>query len=448
MKFRLPAFSRKQLLIIVVGIVAIIIVLILIGRGNGVKKRPVSLEIWGVFDEYDSFKELLSEYQKENKHVSIRYIKKPITDYEEGLRDAFSIDKEPDIWMIHNTWLPKHKEKISKMPTVLMAEKMPFNIFRNSFVDVIEMDFTENEEIYALPHSVDTLAMFYNKDYFNSAGISFPPETWEELIDDLDKLIKKDQWRKIERAGVSLGTAKNIHRSTDILSLLMLQNGTDMVSGDKKYATFNQSINLGEGAYYPGQDALRFYTDFSNPSKRVYTWNRQMHYSVDSFIEGKTAIIFDYAYNLPLIRERAPYLNFDIATMPQIKDREFDVNYANYWAFTVSKYKSKTRDANTIDEAWKLIIYLTDKKNVKKYLEKTKRPTARRDLVEWQKNDLDLSVFAKQSLTARSWYQVDYDKVETILAEAIESVVLGNSSIKNAIDKAAHQISLEMRNKN
>ena len=101
--------------------------------------------------------------------------------------------------------------------------------------------------------------------------------------------------------------------------------------GDKiKKESFNKSISAEDGIYYPGQDAIRFYTDFSNPSKRVYTWNRQLHYSVDACVEGKNAIIFDYAYNVPLIRERAPYLSFDIASMPQIKGREFDVNYANY----------------------------------------------------------------------------------------------------------------------
>lgn len=423
-------------MIIAAGAVAIIVVLIIFGLRSEPPKKPASLEIWGVYDEFGAFRDIIDDYQDRNKHISITYKKKPFLEYEKELINAFAENKGPDIWFIHNTWLPKHKDKIR----TLSSELLPFNIFREQFVDVVEKDLTDENKIYALPHSVDTLALFYNKDLLNSAGISSPPETWEELIDALDKLVERDQWGRIERAGAALGTAKNIHRSTDILALLMLQNGTEMVSQDKKLATFNRPIYLEKEAYFPGREALRFYTDFSNPSKRTYTWDRQIHYSIDAFVEGKVAMIFDYAYNIPLIKERAPYLNFGIALMPQIETREFDVNYANYWAFTVSK----DTDAHTSNEAWKFILYLTDKENVKKYLEKAKRPTARRDLVDWQKDDLDLGVFAKQSLTARSWYQIDSDAIETVLAEAIESVVLGASTVNNAIAKANDQVTLLM----
>jgi len=300
---------------------------------------------------------------------------------------------------------------------------------------------TEEEKIYGLPLYVDTLALFYNKGLLNSAGISSPPETWEELVDDLDKLVKRNQFGEIERAGVALGTAENINRSTDILALLMLQNGTKMVSEDKKSAAFNQSILLEGGAYYPGEDALRFYTDFANPSKRTYTWNRQISYSIDAFIESKVAMMFNYSHHIATIKERVPYLNFDVAPMPQIEGREFDINYANYWAFTVSK-KSQL---NVVTEAWKFILYLTQKENANKYLEKAKKPTARRDLVEWQKDDLELGVFAKQSLTAQSWYQVRPSAIETILANAIKDVILGSATTKKAIQTAADQVSLLMQ---
>lgn len=426
--------TRKQIFIIAGGIVTIIIVLIIFGW-RGPRPKPAHLEIWGVYDELEVFQELITNYEKENKHITIEYQKKTFADYERELVNAFAADLGPDIWLIHNTWLPKHKNKIEEIP----VELLPFSTFKESFVDLVEKDLTEDNKIYALPLYVDTLALFYNKDFFNSAGISSPPETWEDLIDDLDKLVKRNQWGAIERAGVALGTAENINRSTDILGLLMLQNGTKMVSEDKKSATLDDSILLEGGAYYPGQDALRFYTDFSNPSKRTYTWNRQMSYSIDAFIEGKVAIMFNYSHHIPTIKARAPYLNFGVAPMPQIKGREFDINYANYWAFTVSK-KSKS-----VDEAWKFIIYLAQKESVKKYLEKAKKPTAHRDLVDWQKDNLDLGVFARQSLTARSWYQVDSSAIETILANAIKDVVLGSATVSKAIQTAADQVTLLMK---
>lgn len=427
--------TKKQIFIIIGGAIVIIAVLIIFGLKNEPPKTPASLEIWGVYDELDVLKPFIDAYQQQNKHIKIEYRKFSFDNYEKELINAFAADKGPDIWLVHNTWLPKHKDKIKEMPIDLMD----LNVFRQSFVDVVEKDFVDNGKIYALPLFVDTLALIYNKDFLNSAGISSPPETWEDLVDDLDKLTKKDQWGNILKAGAAIGTAKNIHRSTDILSLLMLQNGTQMMSSDRQKVTFDESIALKGESYRPGYDALRFYTEFADSSKRVYTWNRQTHYSIDAFIEGKAAMIFDYAYELSDIKNRAPYLNFGVAPMPQIKGREFDINYANYWALTVSNKSKSTR------QAWEFIKYLTSKENAEIYLERTKRPVARKDLVDLQKSDPILGVFAKQSLTARTWYQIDSGAIETIFADAIESVVLGEANLNSAVETAARQINLLIR---
>ena len=426
--------TRKQLLVIAGGVVAIVIVLLIFGFIKAPKASPATLKIWGLDDEGD-FQELLANYKKENKHITIIYEKKSLADYETELINAFAADRGPDIWLIHNTWLPKHKDKIKELPNELLS----FSDFRNNFVEVVEKDLTDENKIYALPLYVDTLALFYNKDILNSAGIPLPPDTWEELIADLDNLVQRNQWGGIEQAGAALGTAENIDHSTDILALLMLQNGTKMINEDKESATFDESIYAEGKTYQPGQDALRFYTDFSNPSKRTYTWNRQMSYSLDAFIEGKVVMMFNYSNQIPAIKDRAPYLNFGISPMLQIKARNFDIDYANYWAFTVSK---KTR---VIQEAWKFILYLSQKENAKKYLEIVNRPTARRDLVNWQKDDLELGVFAKQSLSAQTWCQVDPSAIETIFANAIESVVLGRANVTKAIRAAADQVTLLMK---
>lgn len=429
--------ARRQILIIVGGVIAIIVVVVVFGVVlKPPSCTPAALEVWGVYDEPAAFSDLIKTYEKQNKCVSVKYVKKDFNTYGTDLLNAFASDKAPDIFMIHNTWLPQYKDKIKELPETLMT----FQNFRDTFVEVAESDLTDSNKIYGLPLYVDTLALYYNKNYFNTAGISFPPETWSQLIADLDKLTKRNSTGAIERAGISLGTSENVNRSTDILALLMLQNGTKMVSDDKKFANFNKVVLLEQGTYYPGSDALRFYTEFSNPSKRTYTWNRRMPYSINAFVDGKTAMMINYSHHIATIKAKSPYLNFGISTMPQLDGRKFDINYANYWAASVSK---KTKSP---DEAWKFLIYLTNKENSQKYLEKTKKPVARRDLVDWQNNDLQLSVFAKQSLTAKSWYQIDSSKIETIFSQAIDSVVLGTSSVGAAIDTANAQVNLLLKN--
>ena len=43
-------------------------------------------------------------------------------------------------------------------------------------------------KLYGVPKYTDTIALFYNKDLFEKAGIAEPPKTWSELVDTAAKL--------------------------------------------------------------------------------------------------------------------------------------------------------------------------------------------------------------------------------------------------------------------
>jgi len=429
--------DKQKILIIAAVVIVILIFIGAFGLKKGRGPSSVTLEFWSVYDDSSVYSELIEAYQKEHKNITIKYEEKTFADYEKDLINALAANKGPDIFSIHNTWLPRYKDKIKEMPQ--SEEFINLRTFQNTFADVAYKDFVDNDKIYAVPFYIDTLALYYNKELFNSAGIPLPPADWKEFLDDVELLTEKDQSNNIEKSGASIGTAKNINRSTDILSLLMLQTGAEMTDKDHTRATFDQSVYLEKESFSPGKDALRFYTDFSNPTKRIYCWNRQMPYSIDAFYQGKTAMMINYSHHLKTIRAKAPYLNFAVSSVPQIKDRDFSINYANYWGQTVSKNSTHS------EEAWKFILYIVQKENLKKYLESAERPTSRRDLIEWQRNNSDLTVFTNQVLSARSWYQADSQGIERILADMVESVVLGSDSIDQAITKAVDQVNVLMR---
>ncbi|MBL7155479.1 MAG: extracellular solute-binding protein [Candidatus Portnoybacteria bacterium] len=397
--------------------------------------EEVELEFWGVFDDSDIYRPLIEDFNLAFPKIKINYYKKTYQTYEKDLLEAMAGGRGPDIFMMHHTWLPRYEDKIWAAPSELITLKE----LTDNFVDVVYTDFVSDGYITALPLSIDTLALYYNKDIFNTAGLPQPPTTWEEFLTDVEKLTIKDERDNIIRAGVALGTARNVNRSTDILSLLMLQSGAQMVNEQRTSVAFNQSVNLNGESFYPGQRALEFYTDFANPLKSVYTWNTRMNYSLDSFSEGKVVMMLNYSYQTPIIRAKSPYLNFGIAPMPQIETSTNNVNYANYWGLTVS------HNCQNANEAWQFIIWLTDKENAQKYLELTEKPTARRDLILGQKDDPDLAVFAEQTLTAYSWEQVDNSTIEQYFADMIESVVLGAATIQEAINRAASDITFLMK---
>lgn len=425
-------------------VVAVFITFILVIRNiGGGTTKPVTLTFWGVYDDRTAFDKVIQDFQSQNLGVSVKYLQVPYDQYESTLVNALAAGTGPDVLMIHNTWLPKHGDKLAVMPAGTVnpdAQKAyTFQDFQTQFVDVAAQDLTYQNQIYALPTYVDTLALYYNKDLFNTAGITRPPQTWSEVNTDVGLLTKLDAHNNIVQSGIALGTARNINRSTDILMDMMIQSGVQMTNTPAagqtpQTATFDASVN----GQQVGQIALQYYTDFANPQRQTYSWNDSQHYSIDAFTEGTLAIMLGYSHDTPTVRSKAPRLNFAMAPMPQASLSDIR-NFANYWAVGVSK--SSVNQA----AAWKFVTYLASKAGATTYLNATSRPAARRDLIDLQRSDPDLGLYAVQALTARSWWQADNTAIETIFANMIDNVNYGRATIRDALSHAASQITVLMQ---
>jgi multiple sugar transport system substrate-binding protein len=429
--------------------------------------EPITLEYWRVYDGPDAFEEVIANYNKLHSYVTINYKKLRYSEYEAELVNALAEDRGPDIFSIHNTWVRKYQKKIAPMPdTITMvypvtqgtiqktivpelrtSKSISLKDVKNNFADVVYDDVVVPtpdpkdpkiivNKLYGLPLSVDTLAMYYNKDLLNNAGITNPPKYWnDEFQNDVKKLVKQDSRGKLVQAAIDMGGSGNIERPTDILSVLMMQSGAQMLN-DAGQVTFDQiPLNYRDQNYNPGLEALRFYTDFANPAKEVYTWNTDLDNSLDMFVQGRLAFMLGYNYDLPAIRALAPKLNFGIAKLPQIYGNSMLVNFANYWVETVSA-KSKNQQA-----AWDFVQYLTSAPQAKIYLDNTKKPTALRALVGDQIDNMDVGVFADQVLTTKSWYKgIDAVAAEKALSEMIDNVVAGQGKIEDIIKLGADKV--------
>ncbi|KKS44063.1 MAG: Extracellular solute-binding protein family 1 [Candidatus Azambacteria bacterium GW2011_GWA2_42_9] len=428
------------MLIMAGAIIVIILLLASVFLGILPGSRPgqgakTELEFWGLFDGLDVWRPIFDAYQKDNPNISFNYVQMNSDTYERDFIEALASGKRPDIIMFHSSWLPKHGNKISLLPVGLMALKE----FQETFPDVATTNFVSKNQVYALPVWTDVLAMIYNKDLFNTAGIATPPKTWDEFIKVVQKLSSKDKSGNLTKSGVALGAADNINHSADILSLLMMQVGTKMTSDDGAEAAFDQSVRVGSESFLPGESALRFYTDFANPKSAVYSWNNNQHNSLDAFISGQTAVIFDYALAIPEIKKKAPNLKLGIAKMPQPTGATKAVNYADYWGYAVPG-ASKNSEA-----AWKFLIYLT-RKDINGYFANTVlRPAARRDVIAEEQLSADLGVFAEEILSAVNWYQADPLETEKIFKEMINMVVLRGEKPADALSDAAAKVTFLMK---
>lgn len=422
--------------------------------------KQVKLEFWGVFDDSTVYQPLFDAYQQSHPNVRIEYRKLQFAEYERALLDAWAEGRGPDIFMVHNTWVGGYENKITplpetlKVPLVTGTEKDRIVSFKdrptispaqvnNLFVTVVAQDVVRNGQIYGLPLSVDTLALYYNRKLFDQAGVVSAPRTWQEVKNATLAIRQIGEDDQIVRSGIALGGAENINRSFDIVSLLMAQNGTEFINTKGNRATFNiASPFINDREYVPGREAMRFYTDFANPSKEVYNWSEDLPSAYESFIAGRVAMIPGYAYQLPLLQAQGPKINLGIAPIPHINADGTDalgesVNWANYWVL------SPAQSTEYPEYAWDFIQYVTtDVDMAKTYATLVQKPGALRSVIGDQTEDVTVGVFARQALTAQSWYRGrDVQTAEIMFKQAITDILNGTRSVESAINNAAEIIS-------
>jgi multiple sugar transport system substrate-binding protein len=416
-----------------------------------------------VFDDPGSLGEITKAYGAVHKNVSFEQRTLRYDEYEDALLHAFAEGTGPDIFSIPNTWIGEYEPLISPLPktltipyteirgtikkeTVITLKEEPALTERElkaNFVDAVAADVVRsykpnaNKEaerrIFGLPLAMDTLALYYNKDLFNAAGIAEPPTSWTEFQADVTKLTTIGPNDSIVQSGAAIGGSRNVERAFDILSVLMMQNGTKMTDA-------NGGITFGakqQDDSNPGGDAVRFYAEFADTLKSVYAWNAEQPGSFEAFATGKTAMFLGYSYHAPLIRQRAPKLSFAVAPLPQISSGRV-VNMANYWVETVSK---STKNANW---AWDFVQFAAKADHVKSYLTATGKPTALRALINEELADENLAVFAGQLLTAKSWYAGKNATVaESAFLDLIDQAVAGGDVDKillEAVNKVSQTL--------
>lgn len=439
-----PVAPRNRLPLIILGVVGGIILLLLLllllnrGGGGGNTTDPnekVVLQWWGVFMDEDVVQPLIDEYQSQNSNVTIEYADKwPQGEYQ----DAVGIYKSelnrvlklgdqvqiPDIFMVDSTWTGDY-ERYAKASTSYDAET-----FRNTFHDAVATNFVNNNQVFGVPLWMDTLAILYNKDLLAEKATSTPPTTWSSFK-TLAQSLTKRSGSTIQQAGFASGLSTNINYSSELLQLLMLQNGVSLTDeeGQPSFSTDPDSVT-----------ALEFYKSFVNQT--TGTWNATFTNEASSFLEGKTAMIAapSYRYRDILYFNELYEIGIDIGVsqMPQIDGQSEELlNWADYWGNMVALNRPNST------EAWEFLRWITQPEQLRKINENVKTQNQyfgilypRKDMSTELQNDEFLQVYNESIPFAKSWYMVKGLEVEAEFNKLIDASGTSQSQIaqtENAI---------------
>jgi multiple sugar transport system substrate-binding protein len=156
------------------------------GEGEG-EKVTLRLALWdknisGVIDKS------VAAFEEKHKNVDVQVTYTPWSDYWTKTRTSLAGGSGPDVFWINaaNFYNYAANGFIKNLQPFIDKDNLDTSVYISSLVELYKY----KDDVYGMPHFLDSIALFYNKQMFDEAGLDYPDKTWT--------------WETIEKVGAKL----------------------------------------------------------------------------------------------------------------------------------------------------------------------------------------------------------------------------------------------------
>jgi len=380
--------------------------------------QAVEIQYWQyVYDtRVKAMDELIKNFEAANPDITVKQTTFPYDDYQTKVIAAHAAGNGPDVLQFYYGWLDKFQKG-----GVLQA--LDPAVFPN---DAIEKDFfpivsaiSRDGKYYGLPTAVRSLALFYNKNLLDAAGITEPPKTLDELVEDAKKTTKVDGAGNIVSEGITLDFAGQDHQWWR--EVLVRQFGG--VPYDE-----NGNVAYNSDA---GVKALTWYTDLATKEKVGAVGF--MDEGQAAFKGGLAAFTVDGTFRLGSFKPITDF-TWGVTELPASADG-VKSNFASYFANGISADVTGEKKA----AAEKFLQYVTSPEAMAIWLKGVGELPARREaaLTDANLNDPIYAPFLKALEYAHTTTFVDEAGQRQGAIDMVNRVVLEGQSPADSVAAAA-----------
>ncbi|CAM5384775.1 extracellular solute-binding protein [Streptomyces aurantiogriseus] len=261
---------------------------------------PVTITWWdtsNATNEAPTYQALVKEFEAANKDIKVKYVNVQFDQAQNKFDTAAGSKGAPDVLRSEVGWTPAFAKKGFFLPldgTEALAEQ---DKFKSNLIEQAKYE----GKTYGVPFVTDTLALVYNKELFEKAGITAAPKTWDELK-------------------TAAATIKD-------------KTGVDGYWGSTQ-AYYAQSFLFGEGTDTVDADAKKITVNSAEAKKAYGTWlglfdGKGLHkadttadayaHIQDAFVNGKVAAIIQGPWEITNFYKGTAFkdkANLGIATVP------------------------------------------------------------------------------------------------------------------------------------
>ncbi|WP_206922504.1 ABC transporter substrate-binding protein [Alicyclobacillus suci] len=356
---------------------------------------------------------LIDKYEKLHPNIKIQRELVPNATYLQKVIQQAMADDMPDLLMLDNPNLPEIASTGVLVPLQQLGHIDTENFAKGSISEG-----TYNHTLYGLANANNTIALFYNKQMFQQAGIQSPPKTWAQLRVDAKKLTHGSVYGFAFSGASGLG---NVAWQTEPF---LWTAGGDLDAHIDSQGS-RDTLNF-----------LKSLVDDGSMPQAVVNWDQQD--VQNQFQEGKVAMMINGPWIVPTLQTMKG-LDYGIATVPVPKLGDQVIAPLGGEEWTIPKTNMVSEQAAFAFLKWlddtkaQQITWAEESQEVPAYT-----PVAQQVVKKYPY----LQSFATEVEHARARTAdlgVHYPKAVDIWGSAVQSVLTGASSVDAALRKAQQE---------
>ncbi|MDO8562155.1 MAG: extracellular solute-binding protein [bacterium] len=412
----------------VLGIVGVLVFALAVSVGSD--NSVGNVEIWGTLNGKAFSEVLVQASENEPNLKGVRYVEKDPASYESELTEALSVGAGPDLILLRHDYVVQDAGKLVPYPPSDITNSQ----FKTAYIDAGN-PYLSSAGVLALPIVADPLVLYWNRDMLSAGGIAKPPAYWDDVLTlaQNPRVNVHNDSGNIIKSAIALGEYSNINNAKEILSTIILQSGGSITANDNSGNLVPLLVPKSAAGGQGAESALRFFTQFADPSKSYYSWNRSLKSSRSAFASGDLALYVGFGSEEAQIASMNPNLSYGVAPMVQVREGGKTVNTAHVYALAISRTSRNPTGG-------RVIAKLLSSPPLSKALSQTMgMSSASRDVLA-EPADGNVLLLNQQTLIARSWIDPNPAKTADIFRTMIERVSSGSMQISESVERADEEL--------